>query len=160
MRYAITIQVYDGCEKLAEHTQIMIPRMGKLVRVDSQQLNSFFMLSELGFEHEDPFLPNGDFLLALDLGNLYLQAGSGLNARFVPVVNVWGTHHTGRTLTEIKIELPTEIASREHLLALLTFFLLHQLGQDFEPNFHTELIQEGKTLTHLLPRQFRAGMKG
>jgi hypothetical protein len=84
--------------------------------------------------------------LRFEFGNFTLEAIEGMSQGFRPVVSVDGVLSTGRTISLVDGELPTEMESREHGLALIAFILR---GEPL--SYRPAWLSEGDSYGHLLP---------
>jgi|GEM_PF-5353212 len=148
--YHIDLVICDGGEELGTASRSFSKRQLAL-----RTLITWDVMQTLGFGPDEKPISDVTPGYSIDFGNLQLRAGQMLNGRFVKIVSVSGVLTTAQRISEIHFELPLTVASREHLVALLTFFLYKKAGLDFEPLFDTDWLEEGKTLVHLLPDELR-----
>lgn len=108
------------------------------------------VLPTLGFE-EAPDEWSSGHLYELDLGIFRLKAAQRTNQYFREVIALSGDYSTDRTVATISFELPTHLASSDHVKALIAHYLRHLRNQDLNGFRIPHWVAEGKGLTHLLP---------
>ena len=109
-------------------------------------------LKPFGFQADSAVMSDIQPGLSYNFSSLNLSASATVNRSFIPVVLFTGILNTGRSMGQIRFEIPQDPVTKELCAALITHFLKKQLekhGNDFDNQL--EWIKCGKAHQHLLP---------
>lgn len=107
------------------------------------------VLPTLGFEEAPDDWSTGQ-CYELDLGIFRLKAAKRSNKYYRPVIAFSGNYSSDRTVATISFEIPTHLASSDHVKALIAHYLRH-FSDEVKGSEGMEWLSQAKTLTHLLP---------
>jgi len=104
------------------------------------------LLLQIGFEEDWGGLSHARPDYTYDFGSFVLTASEGINRHYVPVFFLDGIYRTERTIAQISYQLPLELESIDHCLALLAHAL-----RGYSPGSPVEWLTRGRAMEELLP---------
>jgi hypothetical protein len=118
----------------------------------SEQIETWDLLKELGFQPDDGIYSDIHPGLRYDFGVLKLDASAGLNRWLRAVVMFGGVLKERRSITMIEGEMPLQVDSRELGIAWITYVLDQRAHhRRFEPPNAPAWLDEGRRYKYLLP---------
>lgn len=109
------------------------------------------LLRTLGAFEDPGAICDDGVALALQIGPHRLHGGQFISRWFAPTYRISGIIDTGRSISLVESEMPTELASENEGLAWLAEILRDALPEHLKPAW----LLKGERLRHLLPnRQF------
>jgi len=114
-------------------------------------VQTWAVLSELGFNPDDSVMSDIQPGLSFDFGNLKLTASAVLSSSFQQVVLFVGTLASARTMTFVEFEMPRQIESHEACAAWLAWKLDQHAEGFFQPRNIVNWLKMGRENRRLLP---------
>lgn len=117
----------------------------------SNSVPTWEILKAFGFQPDTAVVSDIQPGLSYDFGNFTLSVSAVINLRFAEVIMCSGVLSTRRTLSEVHIEMPRQMESREQCAAWLAWSLDRQAGRLFQPQRKVDWLEIGRANESLLP---------